>query len=712
MKRGIFILVPLLLLAQNYVLKKDVLSSGGRKMTSTNYILQGTISQTAIGSVTDTDYQGVIGFWHPPEAFPPIAPYINPAQKSGSDVELTWNMITTDTLGNPETVHYYVVYRSTSPSFIPGPSDSVGATIQPDTVFTDAGALSSGNSYYYLVKAVDITRNRSLKSNMGYKLNKFVNENAGATGDRNWISLPWHSEYDSVLHLTADLSPSGTPLSKITNLTETQIFKNWIHHPVLSWYGDTFDIISGSAYEMIAVTDDTVILVGSNNPSGFVVLYENSGAMGDRNWISTPYNAAYTRVIDITDEYSSGGEAVAKITNLRNDQVFENWIHHPVLSWYGDTFDIIPGRGYEFIAIVDTTWNPTEYDNKSFIGLASRTARITGIETHLGRSIIPERSPNWTTDDIAYNDIARQSNKKVNYHNPSFYKAVKTSNTKKVYFREAGISHVVRASFTLKECEKLAFTSYRLGKPYDVLTENTVGCGYARKNDFHLVWFDVGNFMQPWDNGEEVILVVEVVKQGRGYYAVINFELDKCVDIQELGEIALIPLPEPAETITLSSLSWTGVDNDNIVGYSLYQNKGRVNDEVIESTEYALNGKADLRLIIRGGYETVFCSSEGIQSFNSEKTPIAYAFNIAPNPFNVKTGINYALPHKTEISIRVYDVTGRKVKTIVSGKLDPGFYDAAWDGKDDIGRRTAAGVYFIKMDTDVFTSQQKIVYVR
>jgi len=155
MKRIVIILLPVLLLAQNYVLKKDVFSAGGRKMTSSDYILHGTVSQTTIGNAEDTDYKAVIGFWHPPEALPPLAPYITQAEKSGSNVQFTWKKIMTDIFGNPEIMNYYVVYRNTSPSFITDVSDSIGFVSHPETTFTDIDVLDSTESYYYLVKAVD-----------------------------------------------------------------------------------------------------------------------------------------------------------------------------------------------------------------------------------------------------------------------------------------------------------------------------------------------------------------------------------------------------------------------------------------------------------------------------------------------------------------------------------------------------------------------------
>src|SRR4030042_318895 len=299
MKRIALLLIPVLFFAQTYVLRKDVLSAGGREMTSTNYILNGTISQTTIGSVSSTNYEGVIGFWHPPEPFPPESPYIY-ATKSGNNVILTWNKITTDTLGNPETVHYYVVYRDTSPSFIPINADSIGFCIQPETTYTDAGVVNASESYYYLVKTVDVATNRSAKSNMGYKFNKNLNENPGATSDRNWTSLPWHNSYTTVSNLTADLSPAGDPIDEVNNLRNDQLYENYTYIFPVGWLGTNFSITSGRGYELIADSDVFVRLVGSNNPDGLVSLNENPGSVSDRNWVSIPYNNIYNSVSNIT----------------------------------------------------------------------------------------------------------------------------------------------------------------------------------------------------------------------------------------------------------------------------------------------------------------------------------------------------------------------------------------------------------------------------
>jgi len=715
MKRIVIILLPVLLLAQNYVLKKDVFSAGGRKMTSSDYILHGTVSQTTIGNAEDTDYKAVIGFWHPPEALPPLAPYITQAEKSGSNVQFTWKKIMTDIFGNPEIMNYYVVYRNTSPSFITDVSDSIGFVSHPETTFTDIDVLDSTESYYYLVKAVDWADNRSAKSNMGFVFHKFINENTGGMGDRNWVSLPYISEYDSIKDLTDDVSSGGDPISKITMLEveAPQNYYSWIYHFVLGWYGNhpiypNFPIELGRAYEMVGVTDDTVIFTGANEPDSVIALNENTGATSDRNWISICYNAIYDSVMDVTDELSPGGQPVSKITLLDEaTQIYYSWIYHFVLGWYGNhpttpNFPIEPGDGYEFIATKDTTWNPTEHSNEAVAPVAMLTSRShqrKDVEFQRGASLEPERTPAWTV---------AKSREKIDYSQAHAYRPARRD-VKKTDYREAGISHVVHVALELEEFDGLVFTAYRPLRPFDVLTENSVGCVTARCGSFYLLSFDVGNFKKPWQDGEEVVLIIEANKRGTNYFTVINFRLDKGVDIQEvMDDVTLVQIPEPTKTKSLTY--WSDVENDNVVGYSLYQGDRRLNDKVIDREEYVTLTEVNLKPVIRGGYETVY-GSLGPQSTTPADFPIAYSFAIHPNPFTKKTGINYALPHAVEVSIKIYDVSGRQVKNLVSERCEPGYYQTHWFGDDDIGRKVSAGVYFIEMNTKEFESQRKVIFV-
>lgn len=75
-------------------------------------------------------------------------------------------------------------------------------------------------------------------------------------------------------------------------------------------------------------------------------------------------------------------------------------------------------------------------------------------------------------------------------------------------------------------------------------------------------------------------------------------------------------------------------------------------------------------------------------------TPAAFALGQNfPNPFNPSTTIRYAVPAPAQVTIRVYDLLGREVATLVNGALQPGFHSVDWNAS-----AAASGVYFYRME--------------
>jgi len=673
------------------------------------------------------------------KGFMPIAPRITHVEKSSDDVIITWNKVVVDMAGKPKDADYYVIYRDTTPSFVPGSSDSIAGVGHPDTTYLDMGVLTGSESYYYLVEAVDWAENRSQRSNMGFVFHKFINENAGVTSDRNWVSLPYMSHYDSIRDLTDDLSPAGDPISKVTMLEpEMQDYYSWIYHPVLGWYGnhplhENFPLVLGQAYEMIAVGDDTVIYVGCNDPVGLIVLNENGGATSDRNWVALPYNAVYDSVRHITDELSPAGDPVSKVTRLDEAlQAYYSWIYHPVLGWYGNdpvhvNFPIEPGTGYEFIATRDTVWDPREHSKLVvFVSSLCRRSRRVDVEWSAGSMREPVRAPVWQVRGDVYTPIMAEVDEIVSHGVERFVteRAVERFDADVVVNRSAvrqamgrkvdelsgvGVSHIVSVDLALEGYAGLVFTVYRPDVPSDVMTEQSVGCVVARQGDvYRLVSFDVGNFQYPWHDGEEVILIIEAVRDGRGYCAVKGFVLDGGVDIQELDVVELEVIPEPR--VERGVVRWCGVQSEYVVGYSIYRDGERLNGSVVRDG-YRVEGEVMVRPVIRGGYETVYASSEGCQGKVDFFLPLAYAFQLYPNPFVQRVRVNYALPRSARVELRVYDVSGRLVRTLVSDECKPGYYTVDWSGDDELGRMVAAGLYFIRMTTEDYQSQQKVIFI-
>jgi hypothetical protein len=70
----------------------------------------------------------------------------------------------------------------------------------------------------------------------------------------------------------------------------------------------------------------------------------------------------------------------------------------------------------------------------------------------------------------------------------------------------------------------------------------------------------------------------------------------------------------------------------------------------------------------------------------------------APNPLHPSTRIRYVLDRLAEVSLAVYDVQGRRVRTLVDGRTrEAGRHETVWDGTDGSGRPVASGVYFARL---------------
>ncbi len=84
-----------------------------------------------------------------------------------------------------------------------------------------------------------------------------------------------------------------------------------------------------------------------------------------------------------------------------------------------------------------------------------------------------------------------------------------------------------------------------------------------------------------------------------------------------------------------------------------------------------------------------------------------------PNPFNPKTEIRFTLPMPTEVSLDVYDIAGRHVRSIVAGeRMEAGDHVTAWDGHDGGGHRVSSGVYFYRLKTEEREAVRKMVLLK
>ena len=119
------------------------------------------------------------------------------------------------------------------------------------------------------------------------------------------------------------------------------------------------------------------------------------------------------------------------------------------------------------------------------------------------------------------------------------------------------------------------------------------------------------------------------------------------------------------------------------------------------------------------GYYSFYIRPVGISENSGAKV---ITFEIYPNPFHNRLDIRYQIPdsrkQKTDelrsVSLKIYDATGRLVKTFNHQTIQPSNHqtEVVWNGDDDFGRKLPAGVYFVRLEADDFNKIEKAVLLR
>jgi hypothetical protein len=133
-----------------------------------------------------------------------------------------------------------------------------------------------------------------------------------------------------------------------------------------------------------------------------------------------------------------------------------------------------------------------------------------------------------------------------------------------------------------------------------------------------------------------------------------------------------------------------------------------VDDNSIYKIEDALNGKLVSEILTKNNEAII---SQPIDKIIIKKLnkPV-YTFNLSqnyPNPFNPTTYITFTLPERTNVKLKIYDVLGNEIVTVLNSELDEGKHTIKFDGTD-----LSSGIYFYKLITDKFTDVKKMILLK
>lgn len=206
---------------------------------------------------------------------------------------------------------------------------------------------------------------------------------------------------------------------------------------------------------------------------------------------------------------------------------------------------------------------------------------------------------------------------------------------------------------------------------------------------------DIGNQMQPYKIKfkTKVNLIITAFIFGVGFFMIPTALLSQDIHI-----------------------SWSENTEPDLLGYKLYygeeSRRYRYAIPVGKETEFTLSELPEFPTIF---FAVTAYDHNGNESDYSEELaiensgPFFILMSNYPNPFNPVTRIPFRLMRSSHVELAIFDVTGRKVKTLMDGPQDAGMHEASWEGDDDSARAVANGVYFCRLLIGDFCITRKLI---
>lgn len=131
------------------------------------------------------------------------------------------------------------------------------------------------------------------------------------------------------------------------------------------------------------------------------------------------------------------------------------------------------------------------------------------------------------------------------------------------------------------------------------------------------------------------------------------------------------------------------------------------NSKLLKTKIFTYDGKNNVEITNSGSTKTDgVTGNRGNESITSLPTEYSLAQNY-PNPFNPSTTINYELPESGQVTLKIYDLLGKEVATLVNEKMEAGRYSATFNGS-----ALSSGMYFYKITAGSFTAVKKMALIK
>jgi hypothetical protein len=281
-----------------------------------------------------------------PDLIPPKSISQLTAQESAGNLLLSWPPVTEDSLGGPEQISHYIVYRGQEPFFEPQSSDSVAGVTIPSYVDTHSGIGCSGLNHFYVITAVDMSGNESGISN--------------TAGEYDYGIVPHSAGYflvspvldDGLMSTASDLGQSIPHCTAVKEWDpETQSYVSRAFKISDTWHGEAPVTLGYPYYVFIEASPESSWTVVGTIPADPVFTLHAPGGNG-YNTITLPLSSSLSLAKEL-------GQSIPHCTAVKrwdaHSQGYESIAFKVGDTWYGDT-PLQPGMPYYVNVTADGIW--------------------------------------------------------------------------------------------------------------------------------------------------------------------------------------------------------------------------------------------------------------------------------------------------------------------------------------------------------------------
>ncbi|MCD4665996.1 MAG: T9SS type A sorting domain-containing protein [Bacteroidales bacterium] len=213
-------------------------------------------------------------------------------------------------------------------------------------------------------------------------------------------------------------------------------------------------------------------------------------------------------------------------------------------------------------------------------------------------------------------------------------------------------------------------------------------------------WLDSGE----QEEDEEIPKTQFYEYEEQADYLPIFVEFDETSDVQEVavtadGEVKGAAVKFPGDTIVHICGYLEGVPPDTPLEFETYNGYKSAPVDEKDYIVYNRFSKKKEKRKIYAGESTDFQWVSLKQGEAFEIPDVISDVSCHPNPFTERTLITYRINKTIDVLLEIYDITGKKVKTIVNGEHIGGYYKTEWTGDNDSGSKVNKGIYFYKIRT-------------